>query len=298
MLARAAFRTNKDGALDYTPGFLESCYGYPGVDPELSPAFFEAGRMVAMISSFPRRVRLEGRELRLALLTLNSVDPEFRGYGLGIQTVEEAARAAKQRGYEGALFYCVDGSIANRTSVAGVKASGAACRQVFTLDFLMGMARPAGPLAGAAVADVKTFLELSHRLGSRLQFARVWTQDEAAWELSRYGAVVQALESGGARGLITGYVLNDTGGNPCAQIENVLWDDLDAGQKSALLKHFLTGVSEKAQIAVMPLWNYADAEVFRKHGFRRVARRLNVYLALWNGDAIPAPMDAMYIDVL
>ena len=93
-------------------------------------------------------------------------------------------------------------------------------------------------------------------------------------------------------------MLKDTGGTPCAQIENVLWDDLDGEQKAALLKLFLAGVAGRAQVAFMPLWNYVDAEVFRKSGFRRSARRLNLYLALWNGAAPPESLDAMYIDVL
>jgi hypothetical protein len=160
---------------------------------------------------------------------------------------------------------------------------------VFTLDYLLGMARP-GPTNAAP--DAKIFLDLSARL-KRLPFARLWSPEEVAWEMNRYGSVAQVLGSG----LITGYVLKDTKGNPCAQIENVFWDDLDADHRLELLKCFLASVSQYAQVAALPLWNYADPEVFRKAGFRRLARRLNVYLALWNGD-VPEPMDAMYIDVL
>src|ERR1035441_628189 len=80
---------------------------------------------------------MQGRELRIALLTFNSVDPGFRRYGLGIEMVNEAARLAKRKGYDGAIFYRVDGNMANQTSVAGIKASGAVCRRVFALDYVM-----------------------------------------------------------------------------------------------------------------------------------------------------------------
>jgi GNAT superfamily N-acetyltransferase len=298
-LMHTAFATNKEAVMDYTPEFLASCYQYPGLDRDLSPAFFEGERMVSVLASFPRRVRMQGRDLRIALLTFNSVDPGFRRYGLGIEMVNLAARLAKRKGYDGAIFYCVDGNMANQTSVAGIKASGAVCRKVFALDYVMAKTGSLEVSANAVAADEATFLDLSGRLAERLPFARLWTRDEVAWELSRYGVVAHALESGGARGLISGYILKSIRGTPCAQIENILWDDLDAEQKSALLRLFLKSVAGKAQVAVMPLWNYVDADVFLQNGFRNFGRRcMNVYLALWNGAAMPGPLDAMYIDVL
>jgi hypothetical protein len=118
------------------------------------------------------------------------------------------------------------------------------------------------------------------------------------WEFTRYGAVSHAVRHGDARGLITGYVLNDTKGIACAQIENVFWDELDDERKAELLRVFLARVAEKAQIAVMPICNYVDVQIFRKNGFRRSARRLNLYLALWNGDKVPESLDSVYIDIL
>jgi GNAT superfamily N-acetyltransferase len=297
-LIRDAFATNKESALDYTTEFISSCYRYPGADPALSPAFFDNGSMVSVLASFPRRVRFDNREALLALLTFNSVSPEYRRFGLGIEMVSEAVERAKQAGYNGAIFYCVDGNIANKTTVVGFRAAGATCRKVFTLDYLMGLPRPSPPPASICEPDTNTFVRLANQMSMRLPFARIWSEEEARWECSeKSGAVTQALEFGSAKGIISGYVLNDSHGTPCAQIENVLWDELDADQRVTLLKLFLSNLGI-AKIAVMPLWNYIDDEIFRKVGFRRSPRRLNVYVCFWDGKTVLDSLDAMYIDVL
>jgi GNAT superfamily N-acetyltransferase len=297
-LIRAAFATNKEGGLDYTTEFVASCFEYPGTDRELSPAFFEGERMVSFLGSFPRRVRIAGRPCSLALLTFDSVDPDSRGHGLGSKMFAEAVHRARKNNFDGVIFYCVEGHIANRISVAGVEAAGVPCRQVFALDYLMALPKPAQTMPGSVVPDVDTFLQASEPL-ARLPFARLWQREEAEWELfKRCGAVSYAMKSGPNTGLISGYIICDNRGTRCAQIENVLVDGLDPAQKSLALTGFLAEVSGKAQVVLAPAWNYVEESVFRAAGFRRTSRRLNVYLSLWNGQELPDSFDSMYIDVL
>ncbi len=298
-LISTAFATNKDGALDYTAEFLESCYRYPGADRELSPAFFEGDRIVALLASLPRCVRLQRRSRRVAILTFNSVHPDFRGHGLGAKMFSEGVYRAQKNGFDGVLFFCVEGNMAAiRSGVGGVEAAGVACHHVFTLDYMMALPRPAQVEVQSAAVDIDAFLEASETLASRLPFARVWSREEAQWELfHRTGAVHFAMKAGGNAGIVTGYLLKDNRGTTSVQIENVLIDRLDPEHRYLALAGFLGSVAGKAQIAMAPMWRYVDEAVFRKAGFRKSPRRLNVYLSLWGGPA-PERFESMYIDVL
>ena len=184
----------------------------------------------------------------------------------------EAVHRARRSGFEGVLFYCVENNhVANRSGVAGVEAAGVPCSQVFTLDYWMALPR-AVDTPESIVPETGLFLEASEALAARLSFAaRVWSKEEA--EVVRvipeeYNAVSFATKSGGNAGLITGYILSDSRGTACAQIENVLVDQLDPEQKSAALRGFLAGLVGKAQIAMAPAWNSVEEAVFRKAGFQ------------------------------
>ena len=295
---RRAFQTNKEPFLNYNANFLASCYTYPGAQPELSPAFFHDDRLVSILVSLPRHVIFERKRLALALLTLNAVEPEYRSYGLGIEMVAEAVRRARASGYDGAIYCCVDGHRANRTSSAGVKAANEACNHVYTVEYLIKILRvPSSDESEPAGAN--DFLSSAERLSDRMSFCRVWTADEAAWECSgRYGALSEKLEKHGNRGVLTGYILEADSGTGCLFLEDLLWDDLDSDARKMLLQRFLNRAARSALIAVVPLWGYTQYDIFHEMGFRRSNRRLHVYLSLWNGLQITSRPEAMYIDAL
>jgi N-acetylglutamate synthase-like GNAT family acetyltransferase len=295
---RHAFQTNKEPFLNYNANFLASCYAYPGAQPELAPAFFDDDRLVSVLVSLPRHVIFERKRLALALLTLNAVEPEYRSYGLGIEMVAEAVRRARASGFDGAIYYCVDGHPANRTSFAGVKAANEACNHVYTVEYLMKILR-APSSDESEPAGANDFLSGAERLRDRMSFCRVWTADEAAWECSgRYGALSEKLEKHGNRGVLTGYILEGDLGAGCLFLEDLLWDDLDSDARKALLQRLLNRAARSSQIAVVPLWGYTQYDIFHEMGFRKSKRRLNVYLSLWNGLQITSRPEAMYIDAL
>lgn len=295
---RRAFHTNNETFLNYNSKFLASCYAYPGVQSELSPAFFHDDRVVSVLVSLPRHVIFESQRLALALLTLNAVEPEYRAYGLGIEMVAEAVRRARTSGYDGAIYYCVDGHPANRTSAAGVKAANEACSHVYTVEYLIKILR-APSSHESELAGANDFLYGAERLKQRTSFCRVWTADEADWQCcARYGGLSERLEKQGNRGVVTGYILEAESGTGCLFVEDLLWDDLDMDGRKMLLQRLLNRAARSAQIAVVPIWGYTQYDIFREMGFRRSNRRLHVYLSLWNGLEITSPPDAMYIDAL
>src|SRR6266404_4482782 len=53
------------------------------------------------------------------------------------EMVAEAVRRARASGDDGAIYYCVDGHLANRTSSADVKVANEACNDVYTGEYLI-----------------------------------------------------------------------------------------------------------------------------------------------------------------
>jgi Acetyltransferase (GNAT) domain len=295
---RRAFRTNDETFINYNSTFLASCYNYPGAQSQLSPAFLDGERLVGVLASLPRQVVFERKRLTLALLTLNAVEPGYRAYGLGIEMVTEAVHRARANGYNGAIYYCVDGHAANRTSAAGVRAAGATCHRVYTVEYLIKILRETS-LEESDPTDPADFLSAAEPLPQRIDFSRVWSIDEAAWQCrDRYQGLSERLEKHGNRGVVTGYILETGSGQGCLFVEDLLWDDLEGKERKLLLRRLLNRAARSAQIAVVPLWGYTRYDIFRELGFRKSTRRLHVYLSLWDGSNITSPFSAMYIDAL
>jgi GNAT superfamily N-acetyltransferase len=295
-LIHTAFATNRETYHNYTREFLESCYEYPGLDPNLSPMVYEDGKLVASLSVFPRNVIYDGRDVKLALLTLNAVHPEYRSRGYGIRMVTEATRKAQAAGYDGGLFYCVEGNRANRTSVAGVESAGFPCQHVYTVGYLMGLV-PSGEPSDVSPGRPALLQEMADDLASRVPLARSWREPEAQWQFRRFGAICECLETRDGVGILTGYIMPNADSGASLMIEDVLWGRLDLHHRAELLKRFLSRAAGRAEIAVVPLLNYADVSPFRSARFRQSTRKLNAYLSMWNGQYIPPRILGMYLDV-
>ena len=82
-----------------------------------------------------------------------------------------------------------------------------------------------------------------------------------------------ALEEGPRSGVVTGYVAEIIDKTPTKVllVEDLLWGDLEAQERLALLQQLLAhGAAAGAQIAVAPLLGYAETATLRAAGFRCV----------------------------
>lgn len=300
-LISASWKENKDQALDYNAEFLHSCYEYPGVDPNLSPVIFLEDRLAAFVCAFPRNAMLHGKPVRLAMLTFFTVASGMKGKGLGLAVWAECLRRVRAAGFDGALHYCVDGNRSNAVTVAAAESIGLQSHRIFTVKYLMRVITSSADAAPRQVADERfrsAFESLAGTLPRDLNLSRVWTNAEVEWECNdRYGAVVACRDHQPEDGLLTGYVLEmtDRERTPCLFIENLFWTGLDESGRSSLLQSLLNQAAERARVAVVPLWNYADTSVFARAGFRQSTRMLHMYVTLWNGAEPPSP--PMYMDV-
>jgi hypothetical protein len=303
-LIASSWKENKDQPLDYNASFLSSCYEYPHTSPELSPAIRRGHGLSAFVSGFPRRVRLDGEELRLVVATFFTVAVEAKGQGLGKKVWAECLRRACEAGFDGAIHYCVDGYKSNLVTMAAAREAGFDCRRVFSVKYLIRTLKP--ELGDPAPPDdghlSPLFLECVRAVQDRLRFARLWSREEAEWECrGRYGALAESLERGGRWGMITGYRLHiaDQRHTPVVFIENLLWDCLQDPERRELLDRFLRKAARSAEIAVVPLWGYTDPAPFQAARFRQSTRMMHAYLTFWNGRQAPDgdEFNPMYIDV-
>jgi hypothetical protein len=289
---------NAEQTTDYNAQFLASCYEYPGVDPSLSPAILKDGKLAAFVCAFPRQVRFQGKTLRLALLTFFTVARGMKGNKLGISVWAECLTRARKAGYDGAIHYCVEGNRSNEITVAAAHSIGLETMRVFTVNYLMRFIKDSGP--GCKEPD-RQFHEAFAGHAAAIEsvpLVRTWSGEEIVYECNhRYGAVCCAYRDDPGRGLLTGYVIPiaDRARTRCLFIENLFWGALQPVERIELMEHLLR--ASDAQIAVVPLWGYADTSVFTAARFRRSTRVLHAYLTLWCGADRPSALNSMYIDV-
>jgi hypothetical protein len=145
------------------------------------------------------------------------------------------------------------------------------------------------------------FQRVAGSIGDETPLRRVWTNEEARWQLQRHEGLVAYHRSGGKEGLLTGYLM--PAANPqrtkCLLIEDVLWGTLENGERVTLVEKILDrGIQAGAQMAFLPCLGYADIAPFRAARFRSSARTLHCYLTVFSGEPAPEPVHSMYLDVV
>lgn len=302
----ASWLENKDQTLDYNPDFLRSCYEYPGTDPELSPAIYEQGQLAAFVCGFPRTVRIHGRLRRLLMMTYFTVAPAAKGRGLGKRVWAECLRRARAKNYDGAIHYCVDGNKSNLVTVGAAELLGLSCVRIFTIQYLMRPVPEGASLGADSNASVAlsipefedAFARHAPAETSTLELGREWTRPEIEWQCrGRYGAVRETCDRGEA--MLTAYVLKTAkpSRSPMLFIEDIFWSKIGLDQRIHMLNRLLARMAGAAEIALAPLWGYADMQAFRRAGFRLSTRKLHAYLTFWNGADAKIPEAPLYIDV-
>jgi hypothetical protein len=301
-LVEQSWAENKESSLRYTPEFLRSCFEYPGTTVDLAPTIYQEGRPVAFIAGFPRNVEWNGKPEKLILSTLLTSSPATKGKGYGAWLWGDLARRSRGAGYEGMISLCVAGGQVNRIVEECGRRMGYPTARIFTIGYRSAIiTQTAAQTQPCSDNDIDLFLELAAASTQRLPFRRVWTRPEAEWQCrDRTGAIVAASHTPGARGIITGYVIDTLASPPVRVliIEDLLWDEMQSEARKRLLNEFLAqGASKGAKAASVAITGQTDYEVLKTSGFRSILRRMNVYVTRWEGPP-PEPADALYLDVL
>jgi hypothetical protein len=302
-LIENSWAENNQQPLLYGAEFLASCFEYPGASLSLAPTLYEGATPLAFVAAFPRRTVFAGRPLNLAVITLLTVAREHKKNGYGIVLWNEVVKRIRVAGFDGMVNYCVDGESMNGMILGCCRALRLPTARVYSVPYWSRMLQPKkveGDFAAPDAGTTERFLELAAPLARQTPLARAWSAEEAEWQCRRYGAVVAELGVGSRRGLLTGYIMPVANANrtKCLMVEDVLWGDLEPQERDALVKSFLArAVNAGAQMAVLPVLGYADAQPFHAARFRPSQRLLHAYLTVWNGEPVTEALSSMYLDV-
>lgn len=302
-MVEQSWAENKESSLRYTPEFLRSCFEYPGVKPELAPTIYAGDRPVAFIAGFPRNVEWNRTPQNLILSTLLTSSPETKGKGYGAWLWIDLVRKSRAAGYHGLISMCVAGGNVNHIVEECGRRLGFPTVRLFTIGYRSLLLKNAASLAPAtepSAADIDLFLELASSSTRHLPFRRIWTRQEADWQCrTRTGAIFLASRTPGARGVITGYVVDALGSQPyrLLSIEDLLWDEMQPEARIAFLQQFLAlGAARGAQIASVAITGQTGYDTLKRLRFRSILRQMNVYITRWDAPP-PEPVDALYMDV-
>lgn len=302
-LVQESWRENGKQGLLYTPEFLASCLNYPGASYSLAPTLYEGEKPCAFVAGFPRTIEYKGRKLRVVLCTLLSVSNEYKKRGYGVVLWGELVKRALSAGYDGMVNYCIEGELMNGMILGCCRMLKLPTERIFSVPYLMRFLQPRAVTRPADDSRdlVNEFLKAAGSIAHDTPFRRVWTGEEARWQLHRDGGLIANHGSNGNGGVLTGYLMHAA--NPqktkCLLIEDVLWGTLEGGERLALVEKMLDrGIQAGAQMAFLPCLGYSDLAPFRAARFRSSHRMLHCYLTVFKGEPVPEPVPSMYLDVV
>jgi hypothetical protein len=289
----------------YEPDFLASCFDYPAARYSLAPTIYKSDEPLAFGAVLPRRVRLAGRDLNLGINAFLTSASDYKKRGYGLIVWDELVKRARAAGLDGMLNYCMEGEAMNGIISGCCRMLKLPTAHAYVVHYWSRMLQSRNTESAAENTGanlVEHFIELTASLADRTPLARLWSLDEADWQCHRrFGAVVAEIERGQRRGILTGYVMTiaNASRTKCLMIDDVLWGDLEAPERSKLVRVLLDRAAlAGAQVAVLPVLGYADLSPFHEARFRPSRQVLHAYLTVWNGEPFTEPLSSMYIDVI
>lgn len=285
----------------YTPEFLADCFRYPGSTFSLAPSIYRDSKLAAFVAGFPRRISVQGTERKVLIVAFLTAASAYNSMGYGILVWSELMRRAAALGFDGVVNYCVQGEAMSAMIEGSARRLGLPVLRVSSFSYLSRVLWPRGSARPEAVKVEPALLVAAvGRLSEHTSLSRLWTADEAVWQLGRAGGVSVVSGAASEPGILTGYVLPiaDPKRTRCLIVEDVLWGSVTRDEREELTRDLVAeGVAAGARVAIVPSLEYADLQPFVATGFRPSRKRIDAYLTLWNGSMPDSPASSYYLDV-
>lgn len=287
----------------YTPELMESWLCQPGLTAALAPAIYDDDRLVAFALGCPRDVAIGARRRRLVIVAFLTVAAERKSAGYGMLVWAGLIRRAREAGFDGVVNYCEDGGPMRRMIETASQMLQLPLSRAKTFDHLVRLIEPRqgggkGADAMSAAGAAQRLLAAADGLGAGADVRRIWTLEQASWQLARPGAVSVVGESGA---ILTGTVATvaDAARSRCLTIDDILWAGLDPARRPALVEDLLAqGAALGARFASAPMLEYADLDPLRRAGFVAAGHVFHAYLSLWDEPSAAGPCERFYLDLV
>jgi hypothetical protein len=304
-MLRASWAEGVNPPYLYTTELLADYLRYPGAGPALAPAIYDGSEIVAFVAGFPRRVLIDGTQRRVVISALLTVAPAHKSSGYGLIVWNALLRRAADAGFDGVVNYCVDGEAMHRMIETSCRLLELPLVRVKTFSYLVrAIGTPGGsltPPAGDGEAPAADLIAAAAALSDQCDVCRLWTEPEADWQLSRYGAVSVRARTETGPALLTGSVLtvDDDDRTPYLVIDDVLWGGLDGEGRVGLVKALVDDAARQgARYAALPLLGYSDLRPFMAAGFLPSPHTMHAYLSLWRAPDEVVATPRYYLDVI
>ena len=245
----------------------------------------------------PRQALIAGARRRILIAAWLTVAGHVKSSGYGILVWSELMRRAAAAGFDGIVNYCEDAGAMNAMVQAGCGMLGLPALRVASF---MHLTRPIAPGEGASDAEregeaatPQALVRAGARVSARAGIARTWSADEAAWQLTRLGAVAvtgasesaSAGASGNVPGVLTASVITvaDEARTRYLVVDDVLWGDAPAPERVQLAR---APAARAGRAGRRALRRAPGARLRRLHpfiaaGFMPSSHTIHAYLTMW-----------------
>jgi hypothetical protein len=279
--------------------FMADCFRYPGASFSLAPSIYHGSELVAFVAGYPRSVVIDGAVRRLLISTFLTVAPAHKACGYGIVVWAELMRRAAAAGFDGAVNYCAEGQAMNRMIEGSCRLMDLPVLRAASLPY---MTRPIWEPPGERGnrPSVEDLVRAAEAMRERADLCRLWTDAEAAWQLSRVGAVAVRGGTDERPAVLTGHVISvdDAERTKCLVIQDILWESIGAPERQALARDLIRqAASLGARAAILPLVAYADVQPLAALGFFPAPHTVHAYLTVWADPVPDSSPQRYYLDV-
>jgi hypothetical protein len=290
----------------YSSELLADAFAYPGASRSLAPSLYDGDELIAFVAGYPRRLDVRGAQRQILISTFLTVAAGRKDAGYGIVVWSELIRRARAAGYDGVVNYCVDRGPMDRMIAAGMRLLGVPLVRAASFFYLTLALPPAGedvhgPSEGTDRPSPEDLVTAAAGIGDGLDVCRLWSREEAEWQLSRLGAIAVRGGPSADPAVLTAYVISfaDEERTRCIVVDDVLWGGASAPERVGLVHRLLVAArAHGARAAALPLLGYADARPFVVAGFVPSPHTLHAYLTLWSAPVLDAPVRGFYLDVM
>jgi hypothetical protein len=301
---------------NYDLGLLELHLRRPGCDPGLSVGIATSdGALASYEALISFDVELLGERRRAVFASFFTVAPEQQGKGLSIVQEQVLIERAIEKGFEIYLVMCEEGARSNqavKSVFTGLAIPVSMIRSISYFAVASQVVRSRLPLAPSGRTrlyqprDRQGLLPLLEGMGKGTDLRKRIPESDVDFVFaerphSQTYVFEKAAQLRAVANVLSLEVVSANSSVLNFYFENVALGDLSSVEQALFLGDILSAFMEQGfHGAFLPDLGYVPVEPFRRFGFRTAPRKINLYLAPLQPDAVPGrplAVQTLHLDV-